>query len=90
MTIERKSKQKIKGVAFNLDDKADKELLEYAESQGKFSAYVKRLIAMDRALSGNWAAARTIIDDDNREEATAKEPEEDELDLADLDDEFVD
>lgn len=88
MTIERKSRQKVKGVAFNLDDKADKELLEYAESQGKFSTYVKRLIAMDRALNGNWAAARPS--DNDREEAATVEPEEDELDLDDLDDEFVD
>lgn len=38
---------KTKGVAFNLDDPDQKELLEYAMKRTNFSAYVKRLIQKD-------------------------------------------
>lgn len=89
MAIERKSRQKVKGVAFNLDDPADVELLQWAEKQGKFSTYMKRLIDLDRRLNGNWAAVKPS---DNREESATKEEESKEkwdLDPSDIDDDLV-
>lgn len=40
--------RRCKTVSFDLSDKFEEELLEYAEAQGKFSRYVKRLIEDDR------------------------------------------
>lgn len=37
--------RKCKTVSFDLTDKYERQLLEYIESQGKFSKVVKRLIA---------------------------------------------
>lgn len=39
--------RKCKTVSFDLLDKHEVELMEYAENQGKFSRYVKRLINDD-------------------------------------------
>lgn len=40
--------RKCKTVSFDLSDKHEEDLLKYAESCGKFSRYVKRLIEEDR------------------------------------------
>lgn len=69
MAIERKKQQKVKGVAFNLDDDFDKQLLQHAENQGKFSAFVKHLIRQHMEGGG------VIPQGYNREEsATVEEP----------------
>lgn len=88
MAIERKSRQKVKGVAFNLDEPADVELLQWAEKQGKFSTYIKRLIDLDRRLNGNWAAVKPS---DSREESATKKEESGKWDLdpSDIDDDLV-
>lgn len=40
--------RKCKTTSFDLSDPFEKELLEYAEQQGKFSRYIKRLIEKDK------------------------------------------
>lgn len=91
MAIERKKRQKVKGVAFNIDETADLELLEWAESRGKFSTYVKRLIDLDRRLNGGgWIGSPT--EKNNEEAATTEEEEPQEnWDLAaeDIDDDMI-
>lgn len=90
MAIERKSRQKVKGVAFNLDDPADVELLQWAEKQGKFSTYVKRLIDLDRRLNGHWGGvASPNSNDDQEEAATVEDSGEWDLDPDDIDDDLV-
>jgi hypothetical protein len=39
--------QKVKGVAFNMNDEKERELYQHAMKQGKFSKYVKWLIECD-------------------------------------------
>lgn len=47
--------QKVKGVAFNLDDPDQAELLAHASKRKNFSSYIKRLIArdMERSIMGD-------------------------------------
>ncbi|WP_380700979.1 hypothetical protein [Salinithrix halophila] len=92
MVIERKKRQKVKGVAFNLDEPADMELLDWAESRGKFSTYVKRLIDLDRRLNGGGWVGSSPKDEGGEEAATLEEKTEtDEWDLSadDIDDDML-
>lgn len=54
MTNKKPQQQKVKGVSFNLSNKTDKDMFEYALLQGNFSSYVKNLIFMDMRLR-NWS-----------------------------------
>lgn len=69
MAIERKKRQKVKGVAFNLDDDFDKQLLQHAENQGRFSAFVKHLIRQH--MEGGGVIPQGY---DREESATVEEP----------------
>ncbi len=50
------SGRKCKSISFDLTETHERELLAHAQSQGKFSRYVKRLIAADRAKVVNTSS----------------------------------
>ena len=45
-------KHKVKSIHFDITDDLEKNLLEYAESKGNFSRYIKRLIQTDKMSDG--------------------------------------
>lgn len=83
---ERKSKQKVKGVAFNEDNPRDMELLKYAESQGSFSYYVKQLILLDKTSNVNWGDENTQFKKVVESKPVEEEPE---VTLDDLDNDMI-
>lgn len=59
--------RKCKTVSFDLEDKYEEDLLRHVESQGKFSRYVKRLIANDRDGKSLVNNIPSISNEDNSE-----------------------
>ncbi|GAA0491441.1 hypothetical protein GCM10008986_16950 [Salinibacillus aidingensis] len=51
--------RKCKTASFDLEDKYETDLLEFAEDQGKFSKYVKRLIAADKEKNSQPTVIQT-------------------------------
>lgn len=47
-----KEERKTKSISFDLNDKIEAEILEYAETKKNFSRYVKRLIQTDMVSDG--------------------------------------
>lgn len=82
--IDEESKnRKNKSISFDLTDAYEKDLLDYAErtDRGKFSRYIKRLIAEDRTrneVSGNGRFAKDVVED-NRVINTSSVVEKDEI-----------
>ena len=59
--------RKCKTVSFDLEDKYEEDLLRHVESQGKFSRYVKRLIANDMNVKPLVSNIPSINNEDNSE-----------------------
>lgn len=62
--------RKCKTVSFDLEDAFELELLEHAESNGKFSKYIKRLIDKDKN-GANITAPDPIKNDISDEDKSA-------------------
>ena len=59
--------RKCKTVSFDMEDKHEEDLLKHVESQGKFSRYVKRLIANDMEDKSIVSNTASINNEDNSE-----------------------
>ncbi|AYA77321.1 hypothetical protein DOE78_18740 [Bacillus sp. Y1] len=62
------SSRKVQPVSFNLTDRFEKELYDYAVSNGAFSKYIKRLIQRDKeggvqaVVKAPSQAKRAVVD----------------------------